>query len=60
MRLLLAACLIFVAGCGAADRFVVSMTGDAIVTCHDEVTYLQFTSGASVAYNKDGSIKVCD
>ena len=47
-------------GCGVVDRFFASMTGDGTPTCWKGVVYVQFTSGASVAYNRDGSIMQCD
>ena len=52
-------CVALLTGCGAADRFVSSVTGDGIETCVDGVAYLQFTSGASVKYNRDGSVATC-
>lgn len=45
-------------GCGAADRFIGGVTGFAR-TCVDGVLYLQFTSGASVAYDANGKVRVC-
>ena len=45
-------------GCGAWDRGVASVTGIS-KTCIDGVQYLQFASGASVAYTPDGKIKTC-
>jgi len=48
------------AGCGAVDRFASKITGDASETCHEGVMYLQFTSGASVMYNPDGTIHPCN
>lgn len=48
------------AGCGAVDRFASNITGDASETCHEGVMYLQFTSGASVMFNPDGSIHTCN
>ena len=50
--------LIQLAGCGWADRVVATTTGIAH-TCIDGVEYLQFTSGASVAYTSDGKVKIC-
>ncbi len=47
-------------GCGVVDRFFAGITGDGTPTCWKGVTYVQFTSGASVAYNKDGSIMLCE
>lgn len=40
-------------GCGKFDRMLAAWTGDATETCHDGVTYLQFTSGATVKYTYD-------
>ena len=50
--------LVSMYGCGAADRFGATVTGNTHV-CVDGVEYLQFTSGVSVAYNVDGTIKRC-
>jgi hypothetical protein len=46
-------------GCGRIDRWFAGITGNATEECVDGVLYLQFTSGASVAYSKDGKIKTC-
>jgi hypothetical protein len=46
-------------GCGRFERWWAGTTGNAFETCESGVLYLQFTSGASVAYNVDGSIKTC-
>ena len=51
--------LLLFCGCGSIDRSIAGLTGDASETCYDGVTYLQFTSGASVAYETNGSVKVC-
>jgi hypothetical protein len=51
--------VLLLAGCGRFDRWLSGLTGDATETCHKGVLYLQFTSGASVAYNQDGSVKTC-
>jgi hypothetical protein len=45
-------------GCGKFDRGVAKITGSAQV-CVDGVLYLQFTSGASVKYNRDGTVATC-
>lgn len=50
---------VVLSGCGAWDRFSAKVTGGASKTCHDGVLYLQFTSGATVAYNQDGTVKAC-
>lgn len=49
----------FMVGCGAYDRWISSITGDASEVCHKGVVYLQLTSGASVMYNSDGKIATC-
>lgn len=45
-------------GCGLFDRVAATATGYARV-CVDGVEYLQFTSGATVAYTRDGRVKSC-
>jgi hypothetical protein len=45
-------------GCGWVDRLQATATGYASV-CVDGVEYLQFTSGATVAYTRDGKVKTC-
>jgi hypothetical protein len=51
--------VMLVTGCGRFDRWAASITGSASHECVDGVEYLQFTSGASVAYKQDGSIRTC-
>lgn len=46
-------------GCGEIDRAIANVTGSGAKTCVEGVMYLQFTSGATVMYNKDGTIKLC-
>jgi len=46
-------------GCGAVDRGLANLTGSASETCYEGVLYLQFTSGASVAYDINGNVKQC-
>lgn len=45
-------------GCGWFDRATATATGYARM-CVDGVEYLQFTSGATVAYTRDGKVKAC-
>jgi hypothetical protein len=47
------------AGCGVIDRKVAGFTGGASETCIDGVTYLQFTSGATVKVDRDGKPVAC-
>ena len=51
--------VVSLAGCGWFDRKVAALTGGATKTCVDGVEYLQFTSGASVAYTREGKVKTC-
>jgi len=53
----LAACLL-VAGCGWVERVTATATGWSRI-CIAGVSYLQFTSGATVEYGTDGKIKLC-
>lgn len=58
--IILAAAILTLSGCGAIDRMFVTWTGDATSVCKYGVEYLQFTSGSSVAYNQDGSVRKCN
>ena len=49
---------VLLTGCGWFDRVAATATGYARV-CVDGVEYLQFTSGATVAYTRDGKVKAC-
>lgn len=46
-------------GCGWFDREVAKLTGAASKVCIDGVTYLQFTSGATVQVDKFGKPVEC-
>lgn len=46
-------------GCGWFDRTVSTVTGGATKTCIDGVTYLQFTSGATVHVDANGKPRSC-
>lgn len=59
MKILFFVGLLTLAGCGEIERGVAGITGGGFETCHDGVRYVQFTSGASVKYNADGSIATC-
>ena len=59
MKKLLLVSLVLFASCGFFERKIAGYTGSSEM-CIDGVTYLQFTSGASVKYNKDGRIATCD
>jgi len=58
--MILLAAVIALSGCGAFDRFKVSMTGNASNVCMSGVLYYQFTSGTSVALDQDGKVVRCD
>lgn len=48
------------AGCGRVDRWTAGMTGKGSEVCHRGVTYVQFTSGATVAVDREGKPIPCD
>lgn len=45
--------------CGYIDRETAKLTGQASKTCVDGVTYLQFTSGATVQLDRQGKPVPC-
>ena len=47
------------AACGGIDRSIATLTGGATKTCVDGVTYLQFTSGATVQLDNTGKPVGC-
>jgi len=53
------ALVLTLSSCGWFDRKVAAITGGGTASCFRGVTYVQFTSGASVAYNTDGTIMLC-
>lgn len=57
-RYLLLAAALLLTSCGQTDRGIAFLSGFSRV-CVDGVEYLQFTSGATVAYTTDGKIKTC-
>ncbi|OHA01148.1 MAG: hypothetical protein A3H71_02595 [Candidatus Sungbacteria bacterium RIFCSPLOWO2_02_FULL_48_13b] len=50
-------CLIL-SGCGNIERNIAGLTGFSRM-CIDGVSYLQFTSGVTVEYTREGKIKTC-
>lgn len=56
--ILIVAC-IALTGCGSWGRLSATVTGHS-EACIDGVIYLQFASGATVKYNRDGTIATCD
>lgn len=52
-----AVCLML-AGCGVFGRMEAGATGYSR-SCVDGVSYLQFVSGVTVEYTRDGKIKTC-
>lgn len=47
------------AGCGGISRSVAHLTGSSKI-CVDGVSYVQFTSGASVQYDRAGDVVTCN
>lgn len=58
MKITLLVLALALPGCGTSARFSAAVTGSQS-TCVDGVEYIQFASGASVAYTTDGKVKVC-
>jgi hypothetical protein len=58
MKFALLALLVSIASCGNVDRGVAKLTGSS-ESCIDGVKYIQFPSGASVKYTRDGKIATC-
>jgi hypothetical protein len=58
MRTIIITCLLALPGCGNADRHIANVLGSS-ESCIDGVKYIQFPSGASVKYTKDGRIATC-
>lgn len=59
MVVVLVSVVIFMSSCGMASRIGASLTEYSRI-CVAGVSYLQFTSGASVEYTPDGKIKTCN
>ena len=57
-KLLLVACLVMT-GCGGVSRAKAQLTGWS-KTCVEGVSYLQFSSGATVQYDRSGKVVTCD
>jgi hypothetical protein len=47
------------AGCGWFDRKVTANITGYSTSCVDGVRYLQFASGVTVQYDRDGKVKTC-
>ena len=58
-KVIVLAVVLVLSGCGALDRVGANLTGNASESCFKGVKYLQFTSGATVAYNTDGTVMLC-
>ena len=58
MKALLIISIFFLVGCGNFSKSIAEIKGHSEI-CIDGVTYLQFTSGATVKYNKTGTISTC-
>lgn len=58
IAIIVAALGLSLSGCGWFERRVATWTGYSRM-CIEGVSYLQFTSGASAEYTRDGKIKNC-
>ena len=59
MKKLIIITLIFISGCGKIDQLKANYSGQPTEVCIENINYLQFTSGATVKYNKEGKISLC-
>jgi hypothetical protein len=50
--------VLLITGCGKVSRIEAAYSGYSTL-CVEGVSYLQFTSGATVQYTPDGKIKTC-
>jgi hypothetical protein len=57
--LLVISIVISLSACGKIDRSIAAFTGDATKSCIEGVTYLQFTSGATVQLDTNGKPVAC-
>lgn len=57
--IVLLAVALSLSACGQVDREIAKLTGGATKTCIDGVTYLQFTSGATVQVDTTGKPVPC-
>ena len=60
MKYLLILSLLSLAGCGNVKRMWTGWTGEPTEYCYKGVTYLQFPSGATVAYDKENKVRGCE
>lgn len=58
-KLILVGLVLSLSSCGWFDRKVAAITGGASKTCVDGVQYLQFTSGATVQYDRENKVVYC-
>lgn len=52
--------VLVMSGCGWFDRKITANLTGYAEDCVDGVLYLQFPSGVTVKYNKDGTVAKCD
>ena len=57
--MLLVCMIVSMSGCGKWDRAVSAVTGAPSKVCVDGVSYLQFTSGATVQLDSTGKPVLC-
>lgn len=58
-RLLAAALALALTGCGWFERKVTANVTGHAVACIEGVRYLQFPSGVTVQYDRDGKVRTC-
>jgi len=57
-KIIAIAFIVTLTACGKIDRHIANFTGSS-ESCIDGVKYIQFSSGASVKYTRDGKIATC-
>lgn len=58
MKILIIGAVLILVGCGRFERTIANVTGYS-TQCINGVEYIQFPSGASVAYTPEGEVKSC-
>lgn len=58
-KILLSIAILSLSGCGFFDRYVTANVTGYATSCIENVSYLQFPSGATVQYTREGRVKTC-
>lgn len=58
MKIIIGILALTLAGCGQVNRVTAGVTGSS-ESCIDGVKYIQFPSGVTVKYTRDGKVVTC-